>query len=206
MNRAGSIATAIPVALVAPGAMIYTDVAPMPVAVICGYLIVQCAPLPDWDHPNYKRRLHFGAWFVRLTATLGYMIRTAKDVDRADVHRGPSHCVEWCALMGLMVAGLLLQVPYTAQWAWWFGGAVALGLATHILSDLPTPSGVPVSAIYNYFVHGEVWKRHAWGWFATGTAGEYRAVRVLHVLSALIFMGLIGVLDEVGAFMLGVFT
>jgi hypothetical protein len=52
-----------------------------------------------------------------------------------------------------------------APWALWFGLAAFAGTASHVVLDWMTPSGVPLSALYNWAVHREVWRRHACGWW-----------------------------------------
>ena len=135
---------------------------------------------------------------------MGYMIRTEADKHRADVHRGPSHCIEWCLLAGLLVTLVTSLVPPIAPWCWWWGAAITVGTVSHILADLPTPSGVPVSATYNYVVHREVWKRHSLHWFATDSAGEkFLAVPVLFLITVIMAMAMVGWLSPVAGWLMG---
>lgn len=194
----GHYATASPVAVVY-GWALHGAGAGAVVALGGAALLVASSTWPDLDHPRLKGRMHPGAALVRGTGHLGYMLRTAKDQDRGDLHRGPSHCVEWCLLAGLAVALLVGQVPFLAgASAWWLGLAVALGTASHIVADLCTPSGVPVCATWNWLRHGEVWRRHSWGFFTTDSAGEkFLAVPALFGLTGLIALGMVGLLGPV---------
>lgn len=205
MMRLGHYATAAPVGLSVTWVMIVTAVAPAWVAVACGGLVVWTSTHNDLDHPRFKGRLHPGAAAVRASAWAGYQLRTPRDVERGDFHRGPSHCVEWCALYGLVVALLTLQIPPLAPHAWWFGAAFAIGTATHIFADLPTPSGVPVSAIYNFLVHREVWRRHSLRWFSTDSAGErFLAIPTLFLVSTLMALQMLGLLGPLLTILTGV--
>lgn len=198
MMREAHQAAAMPLGLGQAWAMAYWDLAPVPVAVGCVALVVLTSTWPDLDHPRFKTRMHPGAALVRGTAQLGYMIRTAKDVHREDLHRGPSHCLEWAVLAGAATVVAVLQVPPLAAWAWWAGVAVALGCASHVLTDWLTPSGVPISAVYNYFAHGEVWRRHSLNLLYTDGCGEhYLAVPALRGLTVVIALAMLGWLGPV---------
>jgi membrane-bound metal-dependent hydrolase YbcI (DUF457 family) len=149
---------------------------PWPVAIGVGLACWGVAAINDWDHPNYTRRMHLGAMAVRWSARAGYRIRTRHDRHRTDLHRGPSHSLEWCAMFGLAV-GVLASLAFgywgEAGWGLWFGIAVATGTASHVLLDWMTPSGVPLSALYNVTLYPllrrgrnrQVWRRHACGWW-----------------------------------------
>lgn len=155
-----------------------------------GLAVVGCAKWNDLDHPRFKGSRHPGAAFVRLTARLGYRIRTSRDRVRSDLHRGPSHCLEWCVLAGLATVRITAWVPWLAPWAWWWGLAVFLGTSSHVWIDALTPSGVPVSPLWNVLAGAmrdardrakalaagepapegtnvEVWRRHAFAWKTT---------------------------------------
>lgn len=159
-HRAGSAPVALALCAWTP--------APWPVALAAGLTAWGVSIVNDWDHPNYQRRMHLGAVAVRWSARLGYALRTSKDKRRTDLHRGPSHSLEWCALFGLAV-GLLATMVFSywgvPEWGPWFGVAVFAGTASHVLLDWLTPSGVPLCALYNLAVHREVWRRHAVGWW-----------------------------------------
>lgn len=202
--RLGHQATAAPLALGGAWGIAASGAAPIGVALAFAGLVVLSCTWPDLDHPRFKGRMHPGAALVRGTALLAYRIRTAKDQDREDLHRGPSHCLEWCVAAGLLVALLVARVPSLAPWAWWFGAAVFAGTASHIAADLCTPSGVPVSAVWNWVRHGEVWKRHSWGLFTTDSAGErFLAVPLLFGVTGLMGLGMIGLLGPVVAALTG---
>lgn len=145
-----------------------------------GLLTWGVSTINDWDHNNYRRRMHFGAAVVRWSARWGYRLQARNDVRARhklsidDLHRGPSHALEWCALLGLLTALVALTMPPLAPHAWWFGLAVFAGTASHVLLDWMTPSGVPLSIIWNYVAWSvtakrraerEVWRRHACGWW-----------------------------------------
>lgn len=133
------------------------------VHVLIGSLVVGVAKWNDLDHPWLKRQkpYHFGAALVRTSARIGYSIRTSRDRHRADLHRGPSHCLEWCLLVAAGFGGLVALVPPLAPWAVWAGLAVFLGTGSHVLLDALTPSGVPLCATWNAIRYREVWRRHA---------------------------------------------
>lgn len=126
-------------------------------------VMVSCTT-PDLDHPRFRGRVHPGAALVRTTARWAYRIRTDRDRERTDTHRGPSHSLEWCAVVGLLVAFLASRVPFLDPYVWWLALGAFVGTASHVVMDAMTPSGVPVSAVFNYFRYGEVWRRHAFGW------------------------------------------
>lgn len=151
----------------APLALCFDILTPGPfwVGPVAALLTWGVSTVNDWDHPNYERRMHFGAMAVRWSARLGYRLRTSKDRYRRDLHRGPTHALEWCALLGTLAAMVALAMPPTAPYALWFGLAAFAGTASHVLLDWMTPSGVPLCATYNLLVHGEVWRRHACGWW-----------------------------------------
>jgi membrane-bound metal-dependent hydrolase YbcI (DUF457 family) len=201
--RLGHHATASPLGLGKAWSMVMLGV-PLPVAIACGALVVFSSTWNDLDHPRFKGRMHPGAALVRGSGHLGYMIRTEKDKHRDDVHRGPSHCIEWCLLAGLVVVLLTSQIPPIAPWCWWWGAAVFVGTTSHIIADCPTPSGVPFSAVYNYLRHKEVWKRHSLHWFSTDSAGEkFLAVPVMFLLTAIMAMGMVGWLSPVMGWLMG---
>lgn len=204
MMKAGHYAVAAPPATGMAWGMVVLAEQPVWVALGCAVLLIRSCTWPDLDHPQFKGRMHPGAALVRGSGHLGYMLRTAKDKDRNDVHRGPSHCVEWCLIVGGVFGLLTAQVPFIAPWAVWWGAAVAIGCVTHILADWPTPSGVPISAVYNWLVHGEVWRRHSLHWFSTDSAGEkFLAVPALYLITAVMVMGMMGILGRVVQFLGG---
>lgn len=202
--RMGHHSVAAPLGLAMGWGMVTFAATPLPVAAVCVGLVVWSSTAPDYDHPRFKGRMHPGAALVRGSGHLGYMIRTEADKHRADVHRGPSHCIEWCLLAGLLVTLVTSLVPPIAPWCWWWGAAITVGTVSHILADLPTPSGVPVSATYNYVVHREVWKRHSLHWFATDSAGEkFLAVPVLFLITVIMAMAMVGWLSPVAGWLMG---
>jgi inner membrane protein len=69
---------------------------------------------PDMDHPG---------------STLGRQLPRAYHA-LTPGHRGPTHTVEWCALLG-------------EAWAVLVGWAVFAGACSHLLADLLTEQGVP---------------------------------------------------------------
>lgn len=161
---------------------------------------------PDLDHPRFKGRgWHFPAAVVRASGHLGYLLRTEKDKVREDVHRGPSHCLEWCVLVGALLAGLLIYAGAPWDVAAWVGGSVTLGTATHVLGDVLTPSGVPVSALYSWIRHGEPWRRYSLGLFATDSAGErFGAIPLFRAITGVLVLGVTGLLGPVLTALTGV--
>ncbi|MGH7743357.1 MAG: metal-dependent hydrolase [Candidatus Dormibacteria bacterium] len=203
MMKMGHYSSASPVAVGLAWVMALVG-APIVVALVCAGLVVWTSTSNDLDHPRFKDRMHPGAALVRGTGHLGYLIRTGADKHREDVHRGPSHCVEWCLLAGVAVGLLTALVPPLALWAVWWGLAVALGTFSHVVADWTTPSGVPMCATWNYFRYGEVWRRHSLHWFATDSAGEkYLMVPALFVVSGLMVLGMVGLLGRVVSLLTG---
>lgn len=160
---------------------------------VCAGVIIYSSTWNDLDHPRFKGKYHPGAALVRGTGHLGYMLRTERDKDRDDVHRGPSHCIEWCILAGLTVGGTCAAMPPLAGWAVWVGLAVFIGTTSHILADLPTPGGVPLCATYNYLRYREVWLRHSLHLFSTDSAGErFLAIPSMFAVSGLLLLAMLG--------------
>lgn len=192
MMRQGHYAAASPVGLTTAWVMVLAGVNAF-TALVCGALVVWSSTWNDLDHPRFKGKLHPAAALVRGSGRVFYQFRTERDKVRGDVHRGPSHCIEWCALLGVIFAVGLAFVPPLAPWAPWFGASVALGTASHVLADSMTPSGVPLSAVYNAAVHKEVWRRHTLNWFSTDSGAErFGAVPVLYLLSAVVMLAMVG--------------
>lgn len=206
---AGHRATAAPFALGYAWTLVGTDTVSAPLAIAAGALVIGSSTWPDLDHPRFKGRIGiapFFAWVTRLFADVGYRIRTAEDVRREDYHRGPSHCLEWAVLLGAVVALLIGRaVPMlTGGAAWTIGAAVTIGCVSHVLADAMTPAGVPVSAIYNYLRHGEVWRRHSLGLFATDSCGEHMAwTPAFYVVTGVMFLGMVGLLGPVATLLVG---
>lgn len=198
MMRLGHYASATPVAL-GLAECTFLMHAPAMVMLAAPPVVVWTSTWNDLDHPRFKGHMHPGAALVRGTGHLGYrLFRTDKDKTRGDVHRGPSHCLEWCVLAGLLVAVALSLMPPMAGVALWFGAAVTLGTASHVLADSLTPSGVPLSALYNYLRYREVWRRHAVGLFSTNSAAErFYVVPVLFLLSGVIGLAMLGLLSPI---------
>lgn len=143
---------------------------------------------PDLDHPRFSKRINPGAALVRVYARQVYHIHTPKDeytwrvrkrrliavgdkYDPRSVHRGPSHCIETAILAGYACAVVLGRMPPLFPYQWWLGLAVTVGWTSHILVDALTPTGVSISAIANYILYREVWRRQVIGWrlFYPGT-------------------------------------
>ena len=193
MMRLLYYAVTAPVAVGSAWAVSAAGLVPVPVEIAVAGLVVTSSTWPALVQPRYKGRMHPAAALARGSAYVGYMVRTPADKDRGDLDRGPSYCLEWCALVGLAVALLALQIPPIAAWAWWFGGAVALGTAVHVLADWITPSGVPLSVVWNYLRHGEVWRRHSLNLSSSDTAGDkFLAVPVLFALTAVLILARVG--------------
>lgn len=204
MMRLGHHSVASPIGLGLGWVIAITGAAPVAVGAVCAALVVWSSTANDLDHPRFKGKMAPAAALVRASGRLGYMIRTKADQQREDVHRGPSHCVEWCALLGVLVWLVTAQVPPIAPWAMWWGIAVGVGTGSHILADWPTPSGVPISAVYNYFVHGEVWKRHSLGWFSTNSGAErFWVVPIMFGVALVELLGMLGMLGPVVTLLTG---
>lgn len=201
--RLGHHAVASPIAIGTAWAMV-TSGTNLIIALVCAYIVIHTSTWPDLDHPRFKGKYHPGAALVRTTGYLGYMLRTERDKERGDVHRGPSHCIEWCLLAGLTVGALAALIPFTAAWSLWLGAAVFIGTTSHILADLPTPSGVPLCATYNYIRYREVWRRHSLHLFSTDSAGErFLAVPAMFLLSTVMLLAMLGWLIPLTTWLLG---
>ena len=202
--RQGHYAAASPISLAWAWVLVLSGVN-MFIALSCAGLLVWSSTWNDYDHPRFRGKMHPAAALVRGTGRLFYMVRTSRDQARTDVHRGPSHCVEWCLLLGGLVMGSLLAfVPPLAPWAVWIGASVALGTISHVLADWMTPSGVPLSATYNVIAHREVWRRHSLNWFSTNTGAEkFGAVPVLYLLSIMIMLAMVGLLGPLVGWLFG---
>lgn len=198
------IATASPIAVGLLWVLVATGVVPVLVALVCAVLVVATCTLNGWDHPRFKGRMHPGAAFVRGTTYPVYKLHVRRGGEWGDLTGSPTRCVEWCLVMGLLVGLVLAQIPWIASWAWWFGAAVAVGCASHVVADLPTPSGVPVSALYNRMVHQDAWHRHSLGWFDSDEGGEhFWVVPVMFAVAGLMVLGMLGVLDPMVKWMVG---
>lgn len=205
---AGHRATAAPCALGYAWTLVGTGVAPGPLAIAAGVLVIGSSTWPDLDHPRFKGRIGvaaFFAWVTRFFAAIGYMIRTEGDVRREDYHRGPSHCIEWAILLGGVVTLLVGQaVPMLVEDAWTLGLAVTIGCVSHVFADAMTPAGVPISAVYNMVVHREVWRRHSLGLFATDSCGEHMAwTPAFYAITGVMFLGMVGLLGPVSTLLVG---
>jgi hypothetical protein len=151
-------------------------------------IAVSCSWANDWDLSRYRDRSHPGAAYARMTARAMYRLRTSRDLDRweylakrfpdqepppLDLHRGPTHSIEWCLLTSGLIGGFVSIFPPFSMLGWWIGAAVFLGLFGHVVVDSLTPSGVPGSFVLNYLLYGECWRRHAVSlrWHEVGWGG-----------------------------------
>lgn len=159
-----------------PGSPVGPEVADVAVRVIFFVVAEATSTVNDWDHSRFRDRGHPGAAFARATARAMYRLHTSRDEARweylerrypdqepppIDLHRGPTHSIEWCLLVAGALAFLAAMFPPTAPTWWVIGLAVLLGTGGHVAIDSLTPAGVPGSMIYNYLRYGEVWRRHA---------------------------------------------
>lgn len=153
---------------------------PLPVHLLLGLTAWGVSTWNDWDLDHYRRRMHFGGVVVRWSARIGYRFRTQHDkmarhkLEIDDLHRGPSHSIEWCVAVGIVFHTVAVFSVVLAPWALWFGVAAFAGTASHVVLDWMTPAGVPFSAVYNYLAWSttparradrQVWRRHAAGWW-----------------------------------------
>lgn len=124
------------------------------------FAVMTVCTAPDWDHPRFEGRMHplasVSRWYARL---LYRKLRTDKDRQRADLHRGPTHCLETALLMGVLFAGVLAISEQTRPFALAVGVGVTIGWADHVMLDWCTPSGVPVSFLWSRLRHGVYWRR-----------------------------------------------
>lgn len=183
MTKVGHVGTAtIPAVNLYGAAHAWLPGLPEGIKLIGAVLVLAVCTVNDWDHPRLADRHHPGAALVRWSARFGYAwhtaadetqwerdkawkLRTGIDYDPNDMHRGPSHCLEWCAALGVAVwVVTTAALPQLAGQTWFLGVAVFVGTASHVAADACTPSGVPISAIYNWCRYRQVWRRHALGW------------------------------------------
>jgi hypothetical protein len=203
MMKQGHYSAASPVGLGTAWVMVLVGVNAF-IALCCAGIVVWSSTWNDLDHPRFKGKMHPAAALVRGTSRYLYQIRTEHDKVRGDVHRGPSHCIEWCAALGALVAIGTSYVPPLAPWSVWWGTAVALGTFSHVLADTMTPTGVPFSAIFNYVVYREVWRRHTVNWFSTDSGAEkFGAVPILYLLSIVIMLAMVGWLGPIVGWLIG---
>jgi inner membrane protein len=82
---------------------------------------------PDVDHPHALIGKLLPRWWHRLTPG----------------HRGPTHSLAWCALLGLLVA--LGQMWLTGEGFAWTAASMLVfaGAMSHVLADALTSHGVP---------------------------------------------------------------
>jgi inner membrane protein len=86
---------------------------------------------PDVDHPG---------------STLGRQLPRAYHA-LTPGHRGPTHTLEWCALLGWGVAQLLPYAGVGRAWAVLVGWAVFAGACSHLVADLLTEQGIPATML-----------------------------------------------------------
>ena len=198
MMKQGHYAAASPISLVWAWVLVLLFAVNIFIALACAGIVIWSSTWNDLDHPRFKGKMHPGAALSRGSGRIFYQLRTERDKVRSDVHRGPSHCIEWCVLVGVLFTVLLAFVPPLAPWSVWFGASIALGTFSHVLADSMTPSGVPLSAVYNALAYKEVWRRHALGWFSTDSGAEkFAAVPVLYLITTLIFLAMVGALNPI---------
>jgi hypothetical protein len=191
--KVGCYAVAAPFAVVLAWLTQAVADVPLLVTVFTAALVVGSSTWPGLAQSRYKGRLHPAAALVRGSAVLGYRFRTTQDQPRGDLDRGPTYCLEWCVLAGVAVGVVFALVPPLAGWAGWFGAAVAVGCAAHVFIGLTTPTGAPVSAVWNWWRHGEVWARHSLGWCDTDSGGDRAlAVPALFLVTGVMVLGMVG--------------
>jgi inner membrane protein len=123
---------------------------------------------PDVDHPGSVVGKLLPRWWHRLTPG----------------HRGPTHSLAWCALLGLLVA--LFQRWATGEAFAWAGSStlVFAGSLSHVLADALTTHGVP----FLYPLTRRKWR--PLGALSFDTASWAEAVVTMAVLGvALAFVG-----------------
>ena len=98
---------------------------------------------PDVDHPGSTLGRRLPRAYHRLTPG----------------HRGPTHTVEWCALLAWALAQLLGLVGMADGWAAVVGWCVLAGALSHLAADLLTEQGIPgtMALVVLYRVHAAPW-------------------------------------------------
>jgi inner membrane protein len=86
---------------------------------------------PDVDHPG---------------STLGRQLPRAYHL-LTPGHRGPTHTVEWCALLAWAVAKLLPFAGASQAWSAAIGWTVFAGACSHLVADLLTEQGIPATLL-----------------------------------------------------------
>jgi hypothetical protein len=175
-------------------------------AVIAGGLVIACSKLPDLDHPRFQGTYHPAAAAARASARLMLTLFYVEGVEeeRKDLHRGPTHTIEWSVAVGVLafvavsLAGSTLGLEPLTELAPWVGAGVGLGACTHLVGDWPTYSGIPGSLIYNRIVHGCYWQRHSLHLIRTDHAAEHLIFLPLGYV--ITFVGLLGWTGQLGSF------
>jgi inner membrane protein len=123
---------------------------------------------PDIDHPGSVTGKLLPRWWHRLTPG----------------HRGPTHSLAWCLLLGLLVA--LFQSWATGEPFAWAAAStlVSAGALSHVLADAMTSHGVP----FLYPLTRRKWR--PLGPLSFDTASWPEAVVTIAILGiALVFVG-----------------
>lgn len=139
------------------------------------------ASTPDWDLARYRTRRHYGAMLFRNIAKAMLVVQTQRDRDAwerkrewlertdrevidGDVHRLGTHTIEFCLGWAGALWWGLSELPQTAAFAPWLALTVAASLLSHLVLDVVTTSGIPVSVVFNLVVYRQAWRMHSLGW------------------------------------------
>lgn len=151
-------------------AIVEVSFIPAPLPVKAGLLLlgIHAGAWPDLDTPGSTPSREFGpvsqfvSWVVRSVAHMvQWATRDEKRKQTNGIHRRWTHCVEACALAGLLVWVVVDRIGPLAAWSMWFGLVAFVGAFSHVvLGDFFTKSGVPISLTYNLLVHHTPWRDH----------------------------------------------
>jgi inner membrane protein len=131
--------------------------------------------LPDVDHPEATIGKLLPAWWHRLTPG----------------HRGPTHTLWWCALVGVLahllanwVAAPLHGAPASPLW----GMVTFTGSLSHVLADGLTTEGIPL--LWPFSRHRL--RLLGWASFPTGSLREQLVTAVIVLVGVWVTWGPVG--------------
>lgn len=156
-HRAVAAGVGIALAAVAP--------VPAPVKVAMFTVCWHAGSWPDYDTPGSTPSRELGPLSAFISAVVQFVAflvqaATGDSVARSGVHRGWTHCVESCALAGAGI-GYVCTLAMPMEYGVWIGLAAFSGAFSHVvLGDIFTPSGVPLSLLWNLCTPGPNWRRH----------------------------------------------
>jgi len=160
-----------------------------PLAALIGTPIaVLASGAPDLDHPSSRPARCLGlitrviaVGLAALSAAVYRWTATARDRPNESGHRGITHTVLFCVVLGAVPAGVLALAgqPDLA----WLGLPVGIGALSHVLTDGLTKYGTPMG--FPFKIKGQRWYSAGsprWMRIRTDRAAEHLIVMPLLVL------------------------